>query len=581
MSTAALATGEAEPWTIWGAWRMLLRAVVSLRFQPTAGAGQAKSRSGSSAATTKKADKPSDGKNADRKAWLRGAFAAGACGLLLAGCADEESTGLLVSVEGFAGVVAADEPNATVVGRDVLGNNGSAADAAVAMALTMAVTLPSRVGLGGGGACLIWSDADGLSDALLFPPVRAADGAVPPLLARAMALLHARYGTLRWEELVAPAENFARFGFIASRAFARDLQAAQGRLTADRQLAALFQDDTGQWIEEGRRLRNPELSTVLGGLRSQGGGHLHSPSFARRYAEAARQAGIPMEPTEVRDAFAQFLAPIEIPVGDSLLLLPPPRSSAGVAAGQMWQMLQDANWNSAPPARQARLTAEAGLKALAARQIWVGPDGLPIADPQVLVSETSIREMASAPLPPPTGTATPPYAATFVAGDHRGNAVACSFTLNDLFGQGRLADGLGIVLPAPPVDAANNSVPLAVAMIADPETGRLDEALAASGGEAAFQHLVQALQRLTENEVDAATALQAPRLVWQGGRILAEQGLDLAEVERTFGAATLLRGPDAGRVNAFTCPIGLRQDDESACTVATDPRGLGLAERAQ
>ena len=131
------------------------------------------------------------------------------------------------------------------------------------------------------------------------------------------------------------------------------------------------------------------------------------------------------------------------------------------------------------------------------------------------------------------------------------------------------------------MDEANNSVPLAIAMIADPETGRLDEAVAASGGEAAFQHLVQVLQRLTENEVDAATAVQAPRLVWQGGRILAEQGIDVGEIERTFGAAALLRGPDAGRVNAFSCPIGLQQDDEAACTVATDPRGLGLAERAQ
>ncbi|WP_162906718.1 gamma-glutamyltransferase [Algihabitans albus] len=516
-----------------------------------------------------------------RKARLRGAFAAGACSLLLAGCADDQQAGLLVSVEGFAGVVAADEPNATVVGRDVLGNNGSAADAAVAMAMTMAVTLPSRVGLGGGGACLVWSDEDGLADALLFPPVRAADGAVPPLLTRAMALLHARYGTLRWEELVAPAENFARFGFITSRAFARDVAAAQSRLAGDPQLAALFQDESGDWIEEGRRLRNPELSSVLGGVRAQGGGHLHRPSFARRYADAAAQAGVAMNPAEIRDARAEFLAPVEIPVGDSLLLLPPPRSSAGVAAGQMWRMLQQANWIDAAPARQARLTAEAGLKALAARRVWIGPDGLPIADPQVLVSGDSVREMVSAPLPPATSSAAPPFAAGFVTGDRRGNAVACSFTLNDLFGRGRLADGLGLVLPAAPVEASNNSVPLAVALIADPETGRLDEAVSASGGEAAFQHLVQVLQRMTEGQAEARAALDAPRLVWQGGRILAEPGIEAAEVTGTFGGVPLLRQSDGGLVNAFSCPMGLRQDDEAACTVATDPRGLGLAERAQ
>lgn len=555
---------------------MLFHAVVSWRNDPTAGSLRAKSHSPGPAAAKRSTRGP-----LGRKSRFRGAFAAGLCGLLLAGCGDEQNSGLLVAVEGFAGVVAADEPNATVIGRDVLGNNGSAADAAVAMALAMTVTLPSRVSLGGGGACLVWSDADGLADALMFPPVPAADGAVPPRLARAMALLHARYGTLRWEELVAPAENLARFGFISSRAFARDLEAARGVVARDPNLAALFQTDSGRWIESGQRLRNLELSSVLGGLRAQGGGHLHTPSFASRYAEAAAAAGIAMDPAEIRDARAEYLAPIEIPLGASLLLLPPPRSSAGVATGQMWQLLERANWIDAAPARQARITAEAGLKALAARRVWVGPDGLPIAEPQILLSQESIQEIASAPLPPATSSNAAPFATGFVTGDRRGNAVACSFTLNNLFGSGRVADGLGIVLPAPPTAASNNSIPLAVALVADPDTGRLDKAVSAGGGEAAFQHLAQALQRLNEENAEARPSLQAPRLVWQGGGIVAEDSLDLSEVSQTFGGVPLRRGADVGLVNAFVCPLGLRQDDQATCTVAADPRGFGLGERAQ
>ncbi len=512
---------------------------------------------------------------------FRGTLAAGAAALLLAGCAEGPESGLLVSVEGFAGLVAADEPNAAVVGRDVLGNNGSAADAAVAMGLTLAATLPSRVGLGGGGTCLVWSDGDRLGDALVFPPVRGADGTVQPRLARAMALLHARYGTLRWEELVAPAENLARFGFIASRAFARDLEAARGRLAQDPELAALFQTEAGDWIEEGQRLRNVELASLLGGLRAQGGGYLHSPSLASRYAEAAAQAGVPMDPRAIRDAKAEFLIPLELAVGDSLLLLPPPRSSAGVAAGQMWRLLDRADWADAPPARQARLSAEAGLKALAARQVWIGADGLPVVEPQTLIGAESIREMAAAPPPPATGSDEPPFAAGFVVGDRRGNAVSCSFSLNGLFGRGRLASGLGVVLPAPPPETARNSAPLAVGLVADPDTGRLDQAITASGGEAGFQHLVQVLQRLVEAEAEAGAALRAPRLVWQGGRIIAEQGVELTEVEAAFPGVPLVRRPDVGLVNAFTCPQGLQQDGAQPCTVAADPRGFGLAERAQ
>jgi gamma-glutamyltranspeptidase/glutathione hydrolase len=63
--------------------------------------------------------------------------------LLLGACAQREP-GVFEPVTGFAGVVTGDEPRAVLIGRDVLGNGGTAVDAAVAMYFAMAVTLPSR-----------------------------------------------------------------------------------------------------------------------------------------------------------------------------------------------------------------------------------------------------------------------------------------------------------------------------------------------------------------------------------------------------------------------------------------------------
>ena len=66
------------------------------------------------------------------QAVARGGAAVALLGLVLglSACGDESEVAVLAPVEGFAGLVSADEPNATVVGREVLGNGGTAADAA-------------------------------------------------------------------------------------------------------------------------------------------------------------------------------------------------------------------------------------------------------------------------------------------------------------------------------------------------------------------------------------------------------------------------------------------------------------------
>ena len=164
----------------------------------------------------------------------RQSFATFTC-LLLAGFAGAQAAedggakrpvGHLAEAAGIGGGVAADEPAAARIAADILAAGGNAADAAVAAALALAVALPSRAGLGGGGVCLVHDPVTGRDEALDFLAPAAADAGMPaavPALVPGLFALWARSGTLDWPALVAPAEGLARDGLMVSRALAADL----------------------------------------------------------------------------------------------------------------------------------------------------------------------------------------------------------------------------------------------------------------------------------------------------------------------------------------------------------------------
>src|SRR5262245_56921221 len=138
---------------------------------------------------------------------------AGLLMLAAGGCetGKQQVSGAIGSAEGFAGAVVADEPRAVLAARDALAAGGSAGDAAVALYFTLAVTLPSSAGLGGGGVCLVYAPDSERPYVLDFLPRASADGSIGlPGNVRGMAMLHAEYGRIRWMQLLAPAEDLAR-----------------------------------------------------------------------------------------------------------------------------------------------------------------------------------------------------------------------------------------------------------------------------------------------------------------------------------------------------------------------------------
>jgi len=122
------------------------------------------------------------------------------------------------------GMVVAQEPHAAEVGLRVLRSGGNAADAAIAVAMALAVTLPSAGNIGGGGF-LVLRKADGSTAFVDFrerAPLRAArtctsaktqaDARQPGRMAgawnsrtvRGMELVHQKFGTSRGRSCCSP-----------------------------------------------------------------------------------------------------------------------------------------------------------------------------------------------------------------------------------------------------------------------------------------------------------------------------------------------------------------------------------------
>ncbi len=513
---------------------------------------------------------------------------------VLSACEVPREPGVLAPVEGFAGLVAGDEPRAVTIGRDVIGNGGTAADAAVAMYFAMTVTLPSRVGLAGGGVCIAHDSGLGYQEGepsvqvFQFLPDPAAGGRPQLAGARAMAVMHARHGAQRWELLLGPAERLGRVGYGVSRAFATDLAAAADFVSANPDLRAVYSNRSGSLAREGDEIMPSELAGVISGLRRQGAGYLYTGAFANRLVESANAIGVPLTVQQLRDTLPRATTPLEVRIGDSVAYFPPPPGGGGLLAAQMVGMLTEVeSYSSASPSDRVHLLAEAGQRAFAARSGWLGNG----TDGRGLVSEDALERLMAGytsrqhtPAQVSAANALPavsnPFTAGFVVADQWSSAVACSFTMNGLFGAGRMIPGTGILLPKDPILGADN---LTATIFANPFNGTLYFAGTASGGLAAPAALTRVMLEGLSDGGNLETAVAAPRVVNVGAPDITyyEPSLDAGTVDalRRRGHSLQVE-PGVGLANALLCPAGLRNETVS-CQAASDRRGHGLAVRVQ
>jgi gamma-glutamyltranspeptidase/glutathione hydrolase len=334
-----------------------------------------------------------------RRQWV------GALGLLflsLSACSEKPAVGNVGHIAGFAGAVVADEPRAVLVGSDILSSGGSAADAAVAMYFTLAATMPHAVGIGGGGACVVHSNAKNTTEALDFMPRAAASGKFAvPSAPRGLYALHAKYGRLRWSAILSNAENLSRFGNQVSRALAVELANITPIISKNNELIRLYTEGN-RTLQEGEKLTQPELAGLIGRLRNKGVGELYGGLLAREI-EKASQGGITLE--DLRGVSPTWSSGARIQFGNETAVFPA---------------------NS--PAAQALVSA---------------------VDGKLSGTVSAIESPANVP------------AVGFAVADKDGSMVACIATMGKAFGSGAFLREQGMML-ASPLAGQTNATPLLI-----------------------------------------------------------------------------------------------------------------------
>lgn len=491
-------------------------------------------------------------------------FAAlGLMAVLLTGCAEVgPPVGAVGHVQQYFGGIAADEPRAALVGRDVLSAGGSAGDAAVAMAFTMMVTRPDAAGPGGGGVCVYYSREKNQAETIEFlpRPASASKGAggragMVPGTFRGLFALHARYGRLRWETLVFPAEKMARFGIPFPRILVSALSGSGRRILDDPRAGGIYRNPAGRVLREGDTFTQLGLAGVLGRIRSVGPGDFHSGVLARRYVEAVTASGVDLTIDDMRAYLPRWSKTVQFEAGNHVLHLPDIPTSGALIAGEIWRRIGNRNdYAKADEAGKARLLAAAAQQAYEA----AGLAG----------SSVGASRGASAGL---------------LAMDVNGDAVSCVLTMVRPFGSGRIAGETGII-PVP-LAGPGSALSIAAAVVAN-HNGKFAVMAATGAGDGyAGPALASVMMRVLDGDGDAdlEKILTLPRVAVDGaaGEAVVESTAPPAVMRAlSGGGARTVTAPVIGNVNAMNCPEGVVAAP-LYCVVRADPRSYSHAVNSE
>lgn len=378
-----------------------------------------------------------------------------------------------------AGAVSSPDRFGAETAQQILRSGGNAVDAGVAVGFALAVTLPAAGNIGGGGFMTIYMDgkpyfvdyrekAPGAATPTMYLdadgnviPRLSLDGSLAAGVPGTVAGLHAahqRFGRLSWSQVLAPAINYARNGFVA-------YSTATPTSATSR---ANFNDYFGGKMVSGQLFKQPELADTLQRISDKGPDEFYKGQTADLLvAQMGRTNGL-ISKADLANYQAIWREPVSIDWNGYMVYTAPPPSSGGFGIGQLLKMKRflAPQFAAAPlnSAQYLHLTAEMEKRLFADRAQYLGDADFYKVPMDQLLSDDYLRRRASevnpsSPTPlanihPGLGTDLPvpasadekPQTTHFSIVDRWGNAVSNTYTLNGGYGSGIVVEGAGFLL---------------------------------------------------------------------------------------------------------------------------------------
>jgi gamma-glutamyltranspeptidase / glutathione hydrolase len=378
-----------------------------------------------------------------------------------------------LSAVGAHGMVVSESEDAARAGVEILKHGGNAVDAAVATALAVGVTNPASCGVGGGGFMLIYMAKPHAFYALDYretAPLQARpdmymqngkpneelarDGilavAVPGEIAGIDAVLR-RFGTMKFQQIAAPAEKLADPGFAASPHLAGEIAQMAPKLKDDPGLREVFLKPDGSPPKAGDTIVEKNLAATLKRLGDDPVASFYHGEVATELAAFMKAHGGLVSSTDLANYRPTWRNPIERRYeGYEVYAMPPP-SSGGVVLEMLGALesghLAGLGINSPP--YLARLI-EVMRQGFIDREQYADPSFVGV-EIQRLLTDTHILELRDRAMhpksaPPPPAPAHDHGTSNLLVADKDGNVVALTTTINTVFGAKMSVPALGIIL---------------------------------------------------------------------------------------------------------------------------------------